>query len=227
MAKRAKFDDWPEGRAFARAFIYWLDKNGKLKEFLKNTQTQGYKLQSLEAAVKSRYGQIKEYFTEFIKTNCCAGEYLLNAEHADDEKAKREAYLKILQTNPQCHSALLGLAESYNREKDYDKCRENLTHILGAPQSIQFRKAALLTANTYYAQKDYAKALEYYNKAWEYSQLKENKYKLAYQIANCYCHLKEKTSARSWYNTFLTLKWEPEKMMDHVEYAKKYLNKSR
>jgi tetratricopeptide (TPR) repeat protein len=224
MAKRVKFEQWPQGRAFARAFIYWLDKNGKLKDFLTNTQTQGYKLQSLEAAVTGRYGQIKEYFTEFIKTNCCTGEYLLIAEQTVDENEKRVSVAKILETKPRCHTALLGLAESYKREKDYTKCRENLTHILNAPQSIKFRQAALLTANTYYTQKDYTNALEYYNKAWEYSQLKENKYKLAYQIANCYSYLQDKTNARSWYSTFLNLKWDPETMKAHTEYAEKYLN---
>jgi tetratricopeptide (TPR) repeat protein len=141
----------------------------------------------------------------------------------EDQAQKIQAFLKALELKPDYHTARLELAECYCRSKDYEKCRENLKQILDDPESIEYRQAAGLMANTYYNEKDYPKALEYYNKAWEYSDCYEYKYRLAYQIGNCFYYLKDPEGAKQWYKKFLDCNWEPEKMKTSVDYARKYL----
>jgi tetratricopeptide (TPR) repeat protein len=218
-----QFYDWDLGCHFARAFFYWLHETGQLEQYLKNVQENGFELSVLEETVSDSYGKINVELSKFIKKNCYAGAYLKDGWQTEDQAQKIQAFLKALELKPDYHTARLELAECYCRSKDYEKCRENLKQILDDPESIEYRQAAGLMANTYYNEKDYPKALEYYNKAWEYSDCYEYKYRLAYQIGNCFYYLKDPEGAKQWYKKFLDCNWEPEKMKTSVDYARKYL----
>jgi tetratricopeptide (TPR) repeat protein len=216
-------NEWDLGCHFARAFFYWLYETGQLEQYLKNVQEKNYELPVLEETVSDSYGRINVELLKFIKKDCFAGAYLQDGRQSEDQAQKIQAFLKALELKPDYHTARLELAECYYQNKDYENCRENLKQILDDPESIEYRQAAGLMANTYYNQKDYPKALEYYNKAWEYSDYYEYKYRTAYQIGNCFYYLKDPEGARQWYKKFLDYNWEPEKMKTAVDYAHKYL----
>jgi tetratricopeptide (TPR) repeat protein len=218
-----QFNEWDLGCHFARAFFYWLHEIGRLEQYLKNVQKKGYELSVLEETTSDSYGKINVELSKFIKKDCFAGAYLKDGQQTEDEAQKIQAFLKALELKPDYHTARLELAECYYRSRDYENCRENLKQILDDLESIEYRQAASLMANTYYNQKDYSRALEYYNKAWEYSDYYEYKYRLAYQIGNCFYYLKDPEGAKQWYKKFLDCNWEPEKMKTAVDYAHKYL----
>ena len=218
-----QFNEWDLGCHFARAFFYWLHETGRLEQYLKNVQKKGYELSVLEETVSDSYGKINVELSKFIKKNCYAGAYLKDGRQTEDEAQKIQASLKALDLKPDYQAARLELAECYYRSRDYEKCRENLKQILDNPESIEYRQAAGLMANTYYNEKDYPKALDYYNKAWEYSDYYEYKYRLAYQIGNCCYYLKDPEGAKQWYKKFLDCKWEQESMKASADYARKYL----
>ncbi len=215
--------DWDLGCHFARAFFYWLYETGQLEQYLKNVQKNGFELSVLEETLSSSYGRINIELSKFIKKDCYAGAYLKDSRQTEDEAQKIQAFLKTLELKPDYQTARLELAECYYRSKDYENCRENLKQILDDPESIEYRRAASLMANTYYNEKDYPRALEYYNKAWEYSDYYEYKYRLAYKIANCHHYLKDYQGAKQWYKKFLDYKWEQKDMKTGVDYARKYL----
>jgi tetratricopeptide (TPR) repeat protein len=218
-----QFYDWDLGCHFARALFYWLNERGLLEQYLKAVRTKGYGLSVLEETVSDSFSGINVDLLKFIKKDCYAGAYLQDGRQAKDETDKIQEFLKALNFKPDYQAARLELAECYYRNKDYEKCREDLKQVLDDPESIEYQQAANLMANTYYNEKDYSKAREYYNKAWEYSDCYEYKYRLAYQIGNCCYHLKDTKGARKWYKEFLDCNWEPEKMRDSVDYAHKYL----
>lgn len=218
-----QFRDWDLGCHFARAFFYWLHETGQLEQYLKNVREKGYELSVLEETTSMSYGRINIGLSKFIKNNCYAGAYLRDGQQTEDQARKIQAFLKALELKPDYHMARLELAGCYCQSKDYENCRENLKQILDDPESIEYRQAAGLMANTYYNEKDYPRALEYYNKAWEYSDYYEYKYRLAYKIANCHHYLKDYQGAKQWYKKFLDYKWEQEDMKAGVDYARKYL----
>ena len=218
-----QFNDWDLGCHFARAFFYWLHETGQLEQYLKNAREKGYDLSVLEETVSGSYGKINIGLSKFIKKDCYAGAYLKDGQQTEDEAQKKQAFLKALELKPDYQSARLELAECYYRSKDYESCRENLKQILDNLESTEYRQAAGLMANTYYNEKDYPKALEYYNKAWEYSDYYEYKYRTAYQIGNCCYYLKDPEGAKQWYKKFLDCKWEQESMKASADYARKYL----
>jgi tetratricopeptide (TPR) repeat protein len=218
-----QFHDWDLGCHFARAFFYWLHETGQLEQYLKNVREKGYELSVLEETTSMSYGRINIGLSKFIKKNCYAGAYLKDGQQTEDEGQKEQAFLKALELEPDYQTARLELAECYYRSKDYEKCRENLKQIFDDLESIEYRRAAVLMANTYYNEKDYSKALEYYNKAWEYSDYYEYKYRVAYQIGNCFYHLQDPEGAKQWYKKFLDYRWEQESMKASADYARKYL----
>lgn len=218
-----QFHDWNLGCHFARAFFYWLHETGQLEQYLKNVRKKGYELSVLEETVSSSYGRVNMGLSKFIKKDCYAGAYLKDGQQTEDQARKIQAFLKALELKPDYQAARLELARCYYRSKDYEKCRENLEPILDDPESIEYRHAAKLVANTYYKEEDYPNALEYYSKAWEYSDYYEYKYRVAYQIGNCFYHLKDPEGAKKWYKKFLDCKWEQEGMKASADYARKYL----
>ena len=184
---------------------------------------KGYELSVLEETVSGSYGRINIGLSKFIKKDCYAGAYLKDGQQAEDKARKKQAFLKALELKPDYQTARLELAGCYYQSRDYENCRENLKQIFDDPESIEYRRAASLMGNTYYNEKDYLKALEYYNKAWEYSDYYEYKYRVAYQIGNCFYYLKNPEGAKQWYEKFLDCKWEQESMKASADYARKYL----
>jgi tetratricopeptide (TPR) repeat protein len=222
-SSKEQFNEWDLGCHFSRALFYWLHERGLLEQYLTAVRTKGYELSVLEETVSDTFSGINVDLLKFIKKDCYAGAYLLDGRQAKDELGKIQAFLKALELKPNYQAARLELAECYYQSKDYEKCRENLKQILNDPESIEYQQAANMMANTYYNEKDYSKAREYYNKAWEYSDCYEYKYRIAYQIGNCCYHLKDTEGAMQWYKKFLDWNWEPEKMKTAVDYAHKYL----
>ena len=78
-------------------------------------------------------------------------------------------------------------------------------------------------AGSYFAEKDYTKALEYYKKALEYSDHNEYKYELYYWIATCHYYLKDYETAKELHKKFLDNNWEPDRLPKEVAYAKEYI----
>ncbi len=218
-----QFNQWDMGCHFARVLFYWLYDTGQLEKYLKNVQRKGYDISVLEETVSESDEKINVELSKFIKKNCYAGAYLNDGRQTEDQAQKIQAFLKAIELKPDYQAARLELAECYYRDKDYEKCRENLKQILDNQQSAEYQQAATLLANIYYNQKNYSKSLEYYNKSWEYSDYYEYKYRLAYQIGNCCFYLKDYEGAKQWYKKFLDCNWEPEKMKTAVDYSRKYL----
>lgn len=232
-ARAEQFYNSNEGRAFTRAFFNWLYETGQLERYLRNVQDKGYELSVLEETVSKAFGRINVELSRFIEKHCYAGAYLEDGRQAGDDARKKESFLKALELKPDYREAQMELAKCCYRSKDYEKCREYLAQILDEPrlnilgldepESVEYRRAAGLMGDACYKEKNYSEALGYYNKAWEYSDYYEYKYRLPYRIANCYHYLEDPKSARQWYKEFLDCKWEPESMKAQADYARKYI----
>ncbi len=218
-----QFGDWDLGCHFARAFFYWLYETNQLKKYLKTVRGKGYELPTLEETLSMSYGEINVELLKFIKNDCYAGAYLKDGQDTEGNAQKIQSFKKALELKPDYQLARLELAECYYREGNYKSCRENLELILKDPQGVEYRRAACLMAGTYYDEKEYSKALEYYNKAWEHSDYYEYKYRLAYKIGNCLYHMQDHECAKRWYKEFLDCKWEQDAMKSGEAYARKYI----
>ena len=219
---REELYNWPVGYHFSRALFYWLYETGELKEYLWNVRRKGYAFAVLEETVSKSYKEIHAELLAFIKSDCYAGACLQDGRLAKDNNSKKEAFRKALDLRPYYHSAHFELANCHYRAKDYSKCRAHLQQILADPGSIEYRRAAKQMGHSYYYEKDYARALEYYQMAVEYSEYNEYKYELYYWMANCYRYLKDYETAKKLYKMFLDNNWEPKRLSKSVEYAKKY-----
>jgi len=217
-----QFYNWSVGRHFAEALFYWLHESGQLERYLSNVRANGFEVSVLEETLSMPREKINVEFLKFIKKSCYAGAYLQDGRQSEDTAVKEQAFLKVLEIKPDYDAAKLELAKCYCRGKDYEKCRQYLKQIMGDPKSSEYRQGAKLMGDTYYDQKDYSKALEYYNRAWAYSNYYEYKYRLAYKIANCYYYTEDSYNAKQWYKKFLDGRWEPESMKDCADYARKY-----
>jgi hypothetical protein len=201
----------PGRRQFAQVFFYWLNQTGQMPQYLANAQQKGYDLEVLEETIANSWGKINKELAVFVEENAPAAARLHDARQAKDHAQRQQAFLKVLEIKPDHQAARLELAQCYYRSKNYENCRKHLNQILNDPQSAEFLPAATLMAHTYYKQEDHTNALEYYNKAWEYSDCYEYKYKVAYQIAYCYESLENKKCATQAYKNYLDYNWEPEK----------------
>lgn len=208
---------------FAQVFFYWLNQTGQMPQYLANAQQKGYDLEVLEETLATSFGKINMEIVDFIEANCQAAARLHDARQAEDYAQKEQACLKALQIKPDYQAAQLDLAKCYNRAKDYESCRKHLKQILNDPQSAEFLRAATLMANTYYKQKDYTNALEYYNKAWEYAACYEYKYTVAYRIGYCYEHMENTPCAAQAYKNYLDYNWEPDKNKKATDHARQYI----
>lgn len=142
-----------------------------------------------------------------------------------DVTKKKEMFLKVLELEPDHRQARLNLAKCYKENKNYKFSREYCEQLISNPETAEFIEAIELLANAYYKEKDYAKALEYYTKSWEYSACNEYNYKTAYYIANCHFYMKDQEKTINWYRQFLDGKWEPQSMLSGVAFAKKQIAK--
>jgi len=223
---KESFYGWSVGPQFAQTLFYWLSENAQLQQYLKNVQKKGYEFPVLEETVSMPFGRINTELARFIRKNSYAAVHMEEGRQAENHAQKKEALLKALEIKPDYHPALLDLAKCYSLTKDNDKCRAYLEQILDDPQSCKYRQAAMLMGNNYYNHKDYAKAVGYYKKAWEYSDYYEYKYRLAHRIANCCNYLNDTETAAKWYEKFLDCNWEPEKTQTSIEYAREYVGRT-
>ncbi len=221
-----QFRNWDGGCQFATTLFYWLSETDQLRQYLSGAQEKGFELSVLEETLGKPFGRINVELLKFIKKYCYAEAYLQQARGTEDQAQKKQALLKALEIKPDYHPALLDLAKCYSLTMDNDKSHAYLEQILDDPQSCKYRQAATLMGNNYYNHKDYAKALEYYKKAWEYSDYYEYKYRLAYRIANCCHYLNDTETAAKWYEKFLDCNWEPEKTQTSIEYAREYVGRT-
>ncbi len=225
-SSRERFQEWDLGCHFARELFCWLHETDRLKQYLENVREKGYELSVLEETVSDSYGRINIGLLKYIRKNCYAGAYLEDGRETDDREQKMQACLKALELKPDYQTARLELADCFYRSGDYENCRQKLKEILEGPECFEFQQAASLMANTYYDQKDYSSALEYYKKAWKYSDYYEYKHRLAYQIGNCFYYLKDPDNTICWYKKFLNCNWEQESMKASVDYAREYIKRT-
>lgn len=222
-APTERFADWDVGPHFAAALFYWLHETGRLHEYLKNVKQSGYQISVLEETVGKSSNKINIELLKFIKANNFAGAFLQDGLLAEDATEKKQFFLKALELKPNYKAARLELAKCCYLNSDYQKTRGHLTPILNDPEAAEHQQAAYLMGNTYYSEKNYFHALEYYTRAWEYSDYSEDKFKPAYKIANCYYHLKNPAGATQWYRTFLDQRWDSAAWIPQADYARKYL----
>jgi lipopolysaccharide biosynthesis regulator YciM len=150
-------------------------------------------------------------------------DYLEQANKSSVREEKEIALLKALRLKPQNHKTMLEAAKFYYSIGDYARCRDMIRPIVVGPAGNYSRAAVRLTADAYYREKDYRAALESYNTAMEYSEYYEYKYRLNYQVANCYHYLEDPVQAKLWYKEFLDGRWEKDQMAACAEYAAKYI----
>jgi len=219
----SKFHKWKPAYHVARAFFYWLSETNLLDKYLKNVQQKGYGLPILEETAGKSYREINKELLAFIKTSCYPAAYYEDGCRTKDLEQKKKFFEKALEIKPDYQPAILELSRCLYKNKDYEKCRKHLGEILADAESTKYRAALWLVAGSYYAEKDYTKALEYYKKALEYSDYNENKYELYYWIANCHHYLKDYETARKLHKKFLDNNWEPDRLPKKVAYAKEYV----
>lgn len=219
---RKQLYNWPVGYHFSRALFYWLYENRKLEKYLENAQKNGYELWVLEKTVGKGVDEINKDLLAFIKKDCYAGAYLKDGRRTRDSAQKKEAFLKALELKPHYRKAQLELALCYYRSGDYKESRRWLGRILRGAESAEQGDAAKQMGHCYYEEANYVKALEYYQKALEYSDYYEYKYELYYWMANCHHRLKDYVTAKKLHKIFLDNNWEPEKYPQRAAYAKKY-----
>jgi tetratricopeptide (TPR) repeat protein len=220
-----KFQRWKPGYHITRAFFYWLHETELLDDYLKKVQQEGYGLSVLEETAGKSYRQINKELLTFIKTNCYAAAYYEDGRRAKGLEQKKKFFEKTLEIKPDYQPAILELARCFYKNKDYEKCRVLLKPMLDDSQSTKYRSILYLMASSYYVEKDYVKALEYYKKVWEYSDYNEYKHEVAYWIANCYRRSTNQENAELWYKKFLEENWEPKHRAKWVTYAQEYLQR--
>jgi len=220
-----KFHKWEPAYHVARAVFYWLYETNLLDKYLTNVQQKGYGLSVLEETAGKSYREINKELLAFIKAKCYQAAYYEDGCLAKDIEEKKKFFEKALVIKPDYQPATLELARCFYENKDYEKCRVFLKPILGDLQSTEYRDAAYLTGGSYYEESLYTKALEYYEKAWEYSDYNEYKHELAYWIANCYNCLADQENAKQWYKRFLEENWDPKHCAKWVAYAQDYLHR--
>jgi tetratricopeptide (TPR) repeat protein len=222
-----KLHSLPYGCHLAQEFFYWLHDTNQLAAYLYNVQKEGFDLSVLEKTVSKDFGKINIDLLNFLNKTCYAEAHFSEALRTDNHTKKEEILIKTLELKPDYHKARLELVKSYHKGNDLPKCKGNLEQILSAPLSPEHMPAAVLMGNLYYTEKDYKKAIVHYTKAWDYSTNYDYRYRIAYRLANSCNHLKNASSARQWYETFLTNKWDPDDMKLCADYAQKYVEYSK
>ncbi|MHC4624088.1 MAG: tetratricopeptide repeat protein [Planctomycetota bacterium] len=207
----------------ARALFYWLYDNGYLEEYLQNVRRKGYGLSVLEQTVGKRFRVINTELLSFIEKNCYAGAYLYEGARSEEQAQRERLFLKALELKPDYKAARLRLARDCFRNRNHQKCRENLEPVLRDYECIEYRGALELTGHMHYREKNHAEALKYYRKALDYSQYYEYKHELYHWMAICYHFLKDYDTARQFHKKFLDSNWEPDRLSKLVEYSRKYV----
>lgn len=205
-----------------RALFYWLYENGHLESYLENVKMKGYALSVLEETVGKSHDQINKELLSFIKENCYPAAYFQDGLSAKDAGQKKKYFEEALSIKPSYQPAMLELARCYYKNKGHNECRNNLEPIITIPPSLKYGEAILLIADSYYSEKNYTEALQYYGKAWECLAYDEYKYEVAFWIASCHHFLGNREDAKQWYKVFLDTNWEPSRLHKLVDYAQSY-----
>ena len=219
-----KLQGYDYGRHLAQAFFYWLHDTKRLGVYLKNVQRSGYEISVLEKTLSMDFGKINLELLEFLNKICYAEAYLTDAAKTDEPSKKEENLMKALELKHDYNKARLELVKYFHDVNQMKNCKNHLEKILSSPVSPEHIHAAVLLGNVYYLEKDYAKAAEFYTKAWSYATNYDHKYRIAYRLANSYNHLKDSKSASKWYKTFLAEKWNPDDMKLCADYAQRYID---
>ena len=214
---------WSTGRHLAAALLCWLHQNGHLANYVRNVQRKGYDLDVLEETVGSSSGRINVDLKKFIEGDFCTAAYLAEAENAQDNDKKEQALQAALQEKPDYARAQLALARLYYSTGKNRLCRKTLMPILVRAKDAELMPAAKLVAKSYYDDKNYDLAREYYEKAWEYAEYYAYRYQIAYETANCCHYLDKPEEAAQWYQRFLDLNFRPVENEAAVKYAQKYV----
>ncbi|MHC4618716.1 MAG: tetratricopeptide repeat protein [Planctomycetota bacterium] len=207
----------------ARALFYWLHDNGYLEKYLQNVRRNGYGLSVLEQTTGRRYQIINAELLSFVEKNCYAGAFLYMGGRSKDKARRERLFLKALELKPDYKAARLRLAWDYFRNRNHEKCRENLKPILRDSECIEYRGALELTGHIHYREQNHAVALKYYHKALDHSEYCEYKHELYHWMGVCYYFLKDHERARQFHKKFLDSNWEPDRLSKLVEHSKKYL----
>ena len=214
---------WSTGRHLAAALLCWLHQNGHLANYVHNVQLQGYDLDVLEETVGSSSGRMNVDLKKFIEGDFCTAAYLAEAENAQDNDKKEQALQAALQEKPDYARAQLALARLYYSTGKNRLCRKTLMPILVRAKDAELMPAAKLVAKSYYDDKNYDLAREYYEKAWENAEYYAYRYQIAYKTANCCHYLDKPEEAAQWYQRFLDLNFRPVENEAAVKYAQKYV----
>jgi len=220
-----KLYKWPAGYHYSRVLFCWLYENGYLEQYLTKVRMDGYGIEVLEEVVGLSTARINIELLHFMKRECFASGFLYESRHAGDPNEKERLICEALKLKPDYDAAQFALAKCFYRRGDYDGCLEKLAPIFEKPDSQQFRSSSKLAGRSCYKKKEYAKALEYYQKTLEYSDYYHRKYELYYWIACCYHYIGDYSKARVSYKMFLDKKWEPDRWSKRVKYAQKYQNR--
>jgi tetratricopeptide (TPR) repeat protein len=218
-----KYKSWDIAHPFTQAFFSWLYDRGLLKGYLLDVQTKGHRLRTLVESAGLNYGEIKSDLIVFIDDYSKFQKKLKLAEQTEDffekEQFLEEAYGFISDVN----AANMELAKIYYENDDYEPCLKKLESAIDGVDNINNWQALKMTANVYYRQKEYDKAIRYYEKLWNISADYAYKYRIAYQIANCYYYQGSRYKAEKWYEDFLQSKWLTSDMQKCEGYAKEFL----
>jgi tetratricopeptide (TPR) repeat protein len=218
-----QFEAWEAGPDLAQSLFYWLFENGFLQQYITAAQRRRYDVSLLEEVTSRPLDKVNVDLYKFIRNNCRAADLLAKALASEDPNEKKTALSEALELQPKYHAARLELAKCFYAENNLQKSREMFAEIMGAPDNVEYRQAAQWMAVSFEAEKDTAKAVEYYTKAWDASPEYEYRYRLAYQIASSYYRLDDEANAKIWYQRFLDEKWDPQVWTQQVDFAKKYL----
>ena len=120
-------------------------------------------------------------------------------------------------------AAQLGLGQHYVHRRDHDKSPEYLNEILRDPGCTEYSEAAKLMGHVCYDKRQYAEALEYYDKGRANAEYYEYTYELYFWKANCHHYLKRLGQAVSCHRQFLEENWEPDRLSKQVEFSRRYV----
>lgn len=207
-----------------RALFYWIYSTDRLEEYLQNVKAQGYSLSVLESTVGMDASAINESLLAFIEQYCYAGAYVQDSYSAASFEEKEAMLKTALSLYPDYSRARLELGKIYFSNDLIEQCKETLLPLLNNIQSIEYKDANSYLAKCYYGEKELATALDYYREALDYSLCDEYHYQICFWIANCYLGLGDKTEAADWFQQFLNTNWEPERLIEWCDFARKYAN---
>lgn len=220
-----EFDSSRDNYHPLRALFYFLYEKGFLLDYVKNVKGRGYDTSVLEQTCRATSDEIGRDVLKFIKSHCYAGAYLQDAYLAKDISSRKAALTRSLELKPGYRPAQMELARCFYREKDYDNCTLMVAQVLQDRYCPERKDALKLCGDMCYTKKKYAEAIEFYERALEYSEGWEYSYQISYCIANSSHGLRNIENAVKWHRHFLESNWEPERLQKWTDYSKGYVDR--